>query len=106
MGPLEEIMGMIPGVGKQLKGIQVDEKELDKIEAIINSMTIEERRNPELIKGSRRRRIAMGSGTTVQDVNRLLKQFKQTRKMMKQMGEMSKGLGSGKLKGKFKLPFM
>jgi len=106
MGPLEEIMGMIPGVGKQLKGIKVDEKELDKIEAIINSMTVEERRNPELIKGSRRRRIAKGSGTTVQDVNRLLKQFQQTRKMMKQMGEMSKGLGSGKMKGKFKLPFM
>ncbi|OCL27050.1 signal recognition particle protein [Orenia metallireducens] len=106
MGPLDEILGMIPGVGKQLKGIQVDERELDKIEAIINSMTIEERRNPELIKGSRRRRIANGSGTTVQDVNRLLKQFQQTRKMMRQMGEMSKGLGSGKMKGKFKLPFM
>ncbi|WP_027339990.1 signal recognition particle protein [Halonatronum saccharophilum] len=107
MGPLEEVLGMIPGVGKQLKNINMDEKELDKIQALISSMTIEERRNPEMINGSRRRRIAKGSGTKVQDVNRLLKQFKQTRKMMKQMGQMQKGLGGkGGLKGKFKLPFM
>ncbi|WP_018250073.1 signal recognition particle protein [Orenia marismortui] len=106
MGPLDELLGMIPGVGKQLKGLKMDEGELDKIEAIINSMTIDERRHPEIINGSRRRRIADGSGTTVQDINRLLKQFKQTRKMMKQMGDMTKGLGGGGLKGKFKLPFM
>ncbi len=106
MGPIDELLGMIPGMGKQLKGMKVEGKELDKIEAIINSMTIKERREPDIINGSRRRRIAVGSGTKVQDVNRLLKQFKQTKKMMKKMGDMQKGLGGmGQGKGKFKLPF-
>ncbi|MGM0548609.1 MAG: signal recognition particle protein [Bacillota bacterium] len=102
MGPMDEILGMIPGLGgaKQLKNMQVDDKHLDYIEAIISSMTPEERRDPEVINGSRRKRIAQGSGTSIQEVNRLLKQFRQTKKMMKQ-------LNSGKMKkgGGFNLPF-
>lgn len=88
MGPLDQLLGMIPGFSsaKQLQGLQIDERELKRVEAIIQSMTPEERRNPDIIDGSRRRRIAAGSGTKVQDVNRLLKQFEQTRKMIKQLG--------------------
>jgi signal recognition particle subunit SRP54 len=87
MGPLSGLLGMIPGfAGAQLKGVKVDERELDRIQAIILSMTPEERRRPELIKGSRRLRIARGSGTSVQQVNRLVKQFDQMRKVMGQMG--------------------
>jgi signal recognition particle subunit SRP54 len=87
MGPLTSLLGMIPGfAGQQLKGLKVDERELDRIQAIILSMTPEERHRPELIKGSRRLRIARGSGTDVQQVNRLVKQFGQMRKVMRQMG--------------------
>jgi signal recognition particle subunit SRP54 len=87
MGPLTSLLGMLPGFsGQQLKGLKVEERELDRIEAIILSMTPEERRRPELIKGSRRLRIAKGSGTTVQAVNQLVKQFGQMRKLMKQLG--------------------
>ncbi len=87
MGPLTSILGMIPGLaGHQLQNMKVDEREIDRIQAIILSMTPEERRKPELIKGSRRLRIARGSGTNVQQVNRLVKQFGQMRKMMRQMG--------------------
>jgi signal recognition particle subunit SRP54 len=87
MGPLTSILGMIPGfAGHQLQNMKVDERELDKIQAIILSMTPEERRRPELIKGSRRLRIARGSGTNVQQVNRLVKQFGQMRKVMRQVG--------------------
>lgn len=87
MGPLTSILGMIPGfAGHQLQNMKVDERELDRIQAIILSMTPEERRRPELIKGSRRLRIARGSGTTVQHVNRLVKQFGEMRKMMRQVG--------------------
>jgi signal recognition particle subunit SRP54 len=87
MGPLTSILGMIPGfAGHQLQNMKVDERELDRIQAIILSMTPEERRRPELIKGSRRLRIARGSGTNVQQVNKLVKQFGQMRKMMRQMG--------------------
>ncbi len=87
MGPLTSILGMIPGLaGHQLQGMKVDERELDRIQAIILSMTPEERRRPELIKGSRRLRIARGSGTNVQQVNRLVKQFSQMRKVMRQVG--------------------
>lgn len=97
MGPMDEILGMIPGMGgaKQLKNMQVDDKQLDYIEAIISSMTPEERRDPEVINGSRRKRIAQGSGTSIQEVNRLLKQFRQIKKMMKQLnnGKMKKGGG-------------
>jgi signal recognition particle subunit SRP54 len=87
MGPLTSLLGMIPGfAGQQLKGLKVDEGELDRIQAIILSMTPQERRRPELIKGSRRLRIAKGSGVSVQQVNNLVKQFGQMRKMMKQLG--------------------
>jgi signal recognition particle subunit SRP54 len=87
MGPLTSILGMIPGfAGHQLQSMKVDERELDRIQAIILSMTPEERRRPELIKGSRRLRIARGSGTNVQQVNRLVKQFGQMRKVMRQVG--------------------
>jgi signal recognition particle subunit SRP54 len=87
LGSLEQILGMLPGLGqlKKLKGLKPDEKEVVKIEAIINSMTIAERRNYKIINGSRRRRIALGSGTSVQDVNRLLKNFIQTKKMMENL---------------------
>jgi signal recognition particle subunit SRP54 len=87
MGPLTNLLGMIPGLaGHQLSQMKVDERELDRIQAIILSMTPEERRRPELIKGSRRLRIARGSGTNVQAVSRLIKQFGQTRKIMRQVG--------------------
>ncbi|HSZ06226.1 MAG TPA: signal recognition particle protein [Solirubrobacteraceae bacterium] len=87
MGPLTSILGMIPGfAGHQLQNMKLDERELDRLQAIIQSMTPEERRRPELIKGSRRLRIARGSGTNVQQVNRLVKQFGQMRKVMRQVG--------------------
>jgi signal recognition particle subunit SRP54 len=87
MGPLTSLLGMIPGLGgAQLSNMKVDERELDRFQAIIQAMTPEERRRPELIKGSRRLRIARGSGTSVQQVNRLVKQFSQMRKMMRQVG--------------------
>ena len=85
MGNINDILGMIPGLGNKLKGVSIDEKELDRNKAIIQSMTKKERRNPDLIKGSQKRRIADGSGTQIQDVNRLLKQFEQSKMMMKQM---------------------
>jgi signal recognition particle subunit SRP54 len=88
MGPLTSLLGMLPGLsGQQLKGLKIDEREMDRIEAIILSMTPEERRRPELIKGSRRLRIAKGSGTNVQAVNQLVKQFGQMRKLMRQLGQ-------------------
>jgi signal recognition particle subunit SRP54 len=77
---------MIPGLGAQMRGMNVDEREIDRIEAIILSMTPEERRRPDLIKGSRRLRIARGSGTSVQAVNQIVKQFAQVRKVMRQVG--------------------
>jgi signal recognition particle subunit SRP54 len=87
MGPLQSILGMMPGLaGHQLSQMKVDERELDRVEAIILSMTPDERRRPELIKGSRRLRIAKGSGTSVQAVNQLVKQFDQMRKLMRQLG--------------------
>jgi signal recognition particle subunit SRP54 len=90
MGPLTNVLGMLPGMGgmtKELKGANVDERELDRLEAIVLSMTPEERRNPGIIKGSRRKRIAQGSGTTVQAVNQLIKQFGQMQKMLKQLAQ-------------------
>ena len=91
MGPIKDLLGMIPGINKQLKGIQgeIDEKELLHIEAIIKSMTVNERRDPTILNGSRKKRIARGSGTRVQEVNRLLKQFEESRKLMKQISDMS-----------------
>jgi signal recognition particle subunit SRP54 len=85
MGPLGSLLKMMPGVGSQLGSLNVDEKELDRLEAIIRSMTPEERANPKIIDGSRRRRIARGSGTNVQAVSHLVKQFGQMRKVMKQV---------------------
>ncbi|AFM01537.1 MULTISPECIES: signal recognition particle protein [Desulfitobacterium] len=110
MGPLNSLLEMIPGVGKQMKDVQVDEKDMAHVEAIIHSMTPEERRKPALIKDSRKRRIAKGSGTSVQEVGRLLKQFEQMQKMMKQfaggsgMGMMGKGK-KGKKGKKIGFPF-
>jgi signal recognition particle subunit SRP54 len=104
LGPLDQILGMLPGqFSKQLKGVQVDEKEMGRIEAIIQSMTRQERANPNLINGSRRKRIAAGSGTSVPEVNRLLQQFEQTRRMMKQFSDM--GGKKGKMAKLPKLPF-
>ncbi len=87
MGPLQEVLAMIPGANK-LGALDVDDKALGRTEAIVKSMTIAERRRPDMIDGSRRKRIARGSGTSVQDVNKLLKQFDQMRKMMKQMSKL------------------
>ncbi|MDO8364898.1 MAG: signal recognition particle protein [Actinomycetota bacterium] len=97
MGPLGNLMGMMPGMPKELKGAEIGDDQLKPIEAIIHSMTPLERRKPEVINGSRRTRIALGSGTTVGDVNRLVKQFAEMQKMMKRMGGMVRG---GKGKGK------
>jgi signal recognition particle subunit SRP54 len=85
MGPLKGILAMVPGLGAELKGVNVDEKELARVEAIVLSMTPDERRRPDLIDGSRRRRIALGSGTSVQQVNQLLNARKQMQKMVKQL---------------------
>jgi signal recognition particle subunit SRP54 len=99
MGPLEHLIGMIPGMSKMMGGAQwqVDEKAMGRVEAMIQSMTPEERRNPDIINGSRKRRIARGSGTTPQDLNRLLSQFREMRKMIKQLGsgKMPKGFNLG-----------
>src|SRR6266576_1510009 len=101
MGPLESIIGMIPGMGnlKALAENKPDEKQLSRVEAIIGSMTPEERRKQHIINGSRRKRIAKGSGTTVEEVNRLLKQFVQMQKMLKSLGGMA-GLAGGGKKGR------
>jgi signal recognition particle subunit SRP54 len=82
MGSLSSLLGMIPGVGSQIKNAKIDDKALVKVEAIINSMTVEERQKPKVLNGSRRKRIARGSGTSVQDVNRLIKQFSEMQRMM------------------------
>ena len=87
MGPLKNVVSMIPGLGKQMQGVDIDERELARVEAIILSMTSDERKRPEIINGSRRARIARGSGNSVQQVNKLLQARKQMQKMMKQMGQ-------------------
>ena len=87
LGPLQSLLGMIPGLGKELRGVKVDEREFDRLQAIILAMTPQERRNPELINGSRRLRIARGSGTNVQAVKQLIKQFEQMRKVMRQVAQ-------------------
>jgi len=103
LGPLDSILSMLPGVGplKQLKDVKVNEDQIKRVVAIIDSMTIQERANHMIINGSRRRRIARGSGTTVQEVNQLLKQYAQARKMMKSLsgGLMGKRLGRLNLPG-------
>lgn len=104
LGPLDEILNMIPGANKMkgLKNVQVDDKQIGHVEAIIRSMTKKEREQPELINASRKKRISKGSGTSIQEVNRLLKQFEDMKKMMKSMTSMQKG----KKKGMPKFPFM
>lgn len=92
MGPLESILGMIPGAGKMLKGVKVDERQMDRMVAIVRSMTGDERRNPKIIDGSRKKRIALGSGNSVQAVNQLLKQFSAMQQMFSRMSK-------GKMKG-------
>jgi len=105
LGPLESLLGMMPKVGimKELQGVKVDENEINRVVAIIDSMTFRERDNHMIINGSRRRRIAKGSGTSVQEVNQLLKQYGQAKKMMKSLsgGFMGKKLGKMKLPGGF-----
>ncbi|MGH2349190.1 MAG: signal recognition particle protein, partial [bacterium] len=93
MGPLESLLEMLPGAGGRARALagSVDEKSLRRVEAMIDSMTVEERRHPHVIDGSRRRRIARGSGATIQDVNRLLRQFEEARKLFRRVGEMQKG---------------
>jgi signal recognition particle subunit SRP54 len=99
MGPLGNLMGMMPGMPKEMKNAEIGDDQLKPVEAIIRSMTPLERRKPEIINGSRRTRIAMGSGTSVGDVNRLVKQFGEMQKMMKKMGAMGRPGKKGK-KGK------
>jgi signal recognition particle subunit SRP54 len=106
LGPLDQFMELIPGMGrvKGLQGFEIKEKDIGHVEAIIRAMTPEERRKPEIINGSRRRRIATGSGTSLQDVNRILKQFTQMKKLMKQFTQQQFG-GKGRKKGFSKMPF-
>ncbi len=99
MGNIKDLMAMIPGVGKAIKDIDIDENSFKGIEAIIKSMTTYERQNPQVLDGSRKQRIAKGSGTSVTKVNKLVKQFEEMRKMMKAMN----GGGAGKRRGK--MPF-
>ena len=97
MGPLKSLLGMIPGVGTQLKDADIDDKQLVRVESIIQSMTIKERTSPKILNGSRRKRIARGSGNTIQEVNRLIKQFEQMQQVMRMMSKNA---------GKFSLPNM
>ena len=89
MGPISGLLGLMPGIPNELKGAKIDDDDLKPVEAIIRAMTPYERRKPELINGSRRNRIALGSGTSVGEVNRLVKQFSEMQKMMKRMGGMA-----------------
>ena len=97
MGSMKDILGMIPGIGKQIRDVDIDERKFDKVQALILSMTPEERRKPDIINPSRKRRIAAGAGQEVEDVNRLLAQFRQMQKMMKQMG--GGKMGRGQMRG-------
>ena len=93
MGPLDEILNMMPGMNKMkgMKDLKVDDKQIGHVEAIVRSMTPQEKQDPSIMNASRTRRIAKGSGTSVQEVNRLLKQFEEMKKMMKQMSNMTSG---------------
>jgi signal recognition particle subunit SRP54 len=102
MGPLQNVLGMLPGMSNKLKDVQVSDDAMKKPEAIIRSMTLRERRNPDILNASRRKRIAQGAGVTVQDVNQLMRQFDQMRKMLKQVMGNKRGLSRG-MRG---LPFM
>jgi len=109
MGPLDQLLDMMPGMGKMKGNMKVDEKQMSRVEAIVKSMTKQEKRQPEILNANRRKRIANGSGTTIQDVNRLLKQFEDMRKMMKQFSSMMGGKGGKGMKNKLgrgmKFPF-
>jgi len=106
MGSISDMLGMLPGMGgKKIDASQIDESAVDRNVAIIRSMTRKERQNPNLLNASRRKRIAAGSGTTVQDVNRLIRQFEETQKMMKQFSGMARGKGKGMGFGKRGFPF-
>lgn len=98
MGSLESILSMIPGLGKQLKGVNIDDSAFVKVEAIINSMTIQERRNYVILNGSRKQRIAAGSGTTVADVNKIVKQHLTMKKMLKKFKRGGKGFNMPQFK--------
>lgn len=101
MGPMKDLLKMMPGAGKlKLDDINIDDNATVKVEAIIQSMTVEERRNPDILNGSRKKRIARGSGRSIQEVNQLLKQFNEMKKMMKSLTDMTKGK-----KGRMKFPF-
>lgn len=104
MGPLDQVLSMIPGLGgqRQLQGLELDERQVKRQEAIIQSMTAEERRDPDIINGSRKRRIARGSGSSVQDVNRLITQYQQMRAMVRMMVDAEKG----KRRGPIRIPFL
>ncbi len=99
MGNMKDLLGMIPGVGKQIKDMDIDEKQFSKLEAMILSMTPDERGNPDIMTGSRRQRIAAGSGSTIQDVNQFMKQFEEMRKMMKMMNKMGGGAKAARALG-------
>lgn len=99
MGPLQNVLGMLPGIGSKLKDVDIDDNAMKKPEAIIRAMTPKERRNPGILNASRRKRIALGAGVTVQDVNQLMRQFEQMQKMMKQFS------GRRGFRGRMKLPF-
>ncbi len=101
MGPMSQVLGMLPGMSKLPLGDAQIDQQLPKVEAIIRSMTVQERRDPSVINGSRRKRIAAGSGTSVQEVNKLVKQFNDVRKMMRSMAG---GKGKIRLPGGMKLP--
>lgn len=101
MGPLKDLVSMVPGLNQaKLQDVDIDDKAMNHIEAIIRSMTVKERRDPDILNGSRKKRIAKGSGRSIQEINKLLKQFEEMKKMMKMMTDMTKGK-----KGKLKLPF-
>jgi signal recognition particle subunit SRP54 len=104
MGPLEQVLGMIPGMNnKMLQNVEVDEKKMAHMEAIIKSMTRQERNDPSIVNGSRRKRIAAGSGTDIQQVNKLLKDFEEMKKMFRMVADMGKRGKKGF--GKLRLPF-
>jgi len=102
MGPLNNIVGMLPGVPKEVRDVEIDDRELARVEGIIHSMTVAERADPAMIDGSRRRRIADGSGVSPSQVSQLIKQFRQMQKMMKGMPGMAGGSGGGRKKGRRK----
>jgi len=99
MGNMKDLLGMIPGIGKQIKDMDIDEKQFAKLEAMIYSMTPEERNNPDIMTGTRRQRIAAGSGSSIQDVNQFMKQFEEMRKMMKMMNKMGGGAKAARALG-------